>query len=290
MPRRARLHSQQYMSSFSNGNLPSVPIAYTIASSTPHSDTYSPDNIIEDKPQDSSSRWSGTLQGNGNQWIILKLNSMAIISALCFLRLLSLLIWNSDIGRNNHLWESEHARRFLAWVSSKILETESSRPTWQFSKREDRPNFFYEPAFSFDKPRSAPMQRERTKGPGRQLWGWRYDGSPPCWPQEWHYSRDLHSEPRQRYRDSPPHFIRQDHSYDVSIHLNSRPVQPTVLLWIWPACCRAYGHKFNTSIWHVSMIGITEPEYIERTWTWVVCGNEKVRRLFIHSCTIPQWP
>lgn len=59
---------------------PSVPLTYSIVSSTPHSGKYGPENIILDKPQDQGSRWSGALQGNANQWIMLRLESLAVLS------------------------------------------------------------------------------------------------------------------------------------------------------------------------------------------------------------------
>jgi muskelin len=59
---------------------PSVPLTYTIASSTPHSGKYVPENIMVDKPQDQSSRWSGAFQGNTtDQWIILRLESLSVL-------------------------------------------------------------------------------------------------------------------------------------------------------------------------------------------------------------------
>ena len=94
----------------SSATPPSAPVVYSIASSTPHSGRYSPDNIIEDKPLDQSSRWSGAFQGNANQWIVLKLNSLAILSALSLL-LPSLLIWNSD--RDYYFWESEQRSQLV---------------------------------------------------------------------------------------------------------------------------------------------------------------------------------
>ncbi|KAF8971232.1 Muskelin N-terminus-domain-containing protein [Flammula alnicola] len=63
---------------------PSVPLTYTIASSTPHSGKYGPENIIVDKPQDQASRWSGAFQGNANQWIMLRLESLAVLKMITF--------------------------------------------------------------------------------------------------------------------------------------------------------------------------------------------------------------
>jgi len=63
---------------------PSVPLIYTIASSTPHSGKYVPENILVDKPQDPSSRWSGASEGNTtDQWIILRLESVSVLGELC---------------------------------------------------------------------------------------------------------------------------------------------------------------------------------------------------------------
>lgn len=67
-----------------NPTPPSVPLHYTIATSTPHSGKYGPEHILLDKPQDQSSRWSGACQGshtNPKQYILLKLDQMSILSA-----------------------------------------------------------------------------------------------------------------------------------------------------------------------------------------------------------------
>jgi len=78
-PRTSPTHS--VMSSSSGVSIPvSVPLNYGIASSTPHSGKYVPENIMVDKPQDQSSRWSGAFQGNADQWILLRLESLAVLS------------------------------------------------------------------------------------------------------------------------------------------------------------------------------------------------------------------
>uniref|UniRef100_A0A8H7Y6Q3 Muskelin N-terminal domain-containing protein n=1 Tax=Psilocybe cubensis TaxID=181762 RepID=A0A8H7Y6Q3_PSICU len=61
-----------------------VPLKYTIASSTPHSGKYGPEHIIQDKPLDQASRWSGAFQGNTNQWIILRLESLVVLKTITF--------------------------------------------------------------------------------------------------------------------------------------------------------------------------------------------------------------
>jgi hypothetical protein len=58
----------------------SKPLTYSIAASTQHSGKYGPKNIMYDKPQDQSSRWSSALQGKNNQWIMLRLESLAVLS------------------------------------------------------------------------------------------------------------------------------------------------------------------------------------------------------------------
>ena len=58
----------------------SVPLKYTIASSTPHSGKYGPENILEDKPTEQASRWSGAFQGNASQWVNLKVESLSVLS------------------------------------------------------------------------------------------------------------------------------------------------------------------------------------------------------------------
>ena len=65
----------------------SVPVNYGISSSTPHSGKYVPENIMVDKPQDQSSRWSGAFQGNVDQWIIVRLESLAVLSTFLSNRL-----------------------------------------------------------------------------------------------------------------------------------------------------------------------------------------------------------
>ena len=62
---------------------PSVPLTYTIASSTPHSGKYAPENIMVENPQDPSSRWSSAFQGNTDQWIILRLESFSVLGEFC---------------------------------------------------------------------------------------------------------------------------------------------------------------------------------------------------------------
>lgn len=57
-------------------------LTYTIADSTPHSGRYAPENILVDKPQEQSSRWSGAHQGKGKQWILLRLETPAILSEI----------------------------------------------------------------------------------------------------------------------------------------------------------------------------------------------------------------
>ncbi|KAJ3512938.1 hypothetical protein NLJ89_g3235 [Agrocybe chaxingu] len=61
-----------------------VSLAYTIAASTPHSGKYGPEHIMEDKPQDQSSRWSGAFQGNANQWMVLRLQSLVVLKTITF--------------------------------------------------------------------------------------------------------------------------------------------------------------------------------------------------------------
>jgi hypothetical protein len=70
---------------------PSILLKYTIASSSPHSGKYAPENIIEDKPMDQASRWSGAFQASTNQWIILELESLSVLSNISIFLLHSLL-------------------------------------------------------------------------------------------------------------------------------------------------------------------------------------------------------
>lgn len=59
----------------------SVPLRYHIESSSSHSGNYVAQNILIDNPADQSSRWSGaTRSGPSKQWIILRLESLAVLS------------------------------------------------------------------------------------------------------------------------------------------------------------------------------------------------------------------
>ena len=70
---------------------PSAPLKYTITSSSPHSGQYAPENIIEDKPMDQASRWSGAFQANTSQWITLELESLSVLSKYLYLSVTLLL-------------------------------------------------------------------------------------------------------------------------------------------------------------------------------------------------------
>ncbi|KAL0581921.1 hypothetical protein V5O48_000151 [Marasmius crinis-equi] len=58
--------------------LKSVPLLYSIDSSTPPSGRYIAENILVDCPTDQSSRWSTSVQNDSNQWITLRLNTLSI--------------------------------------------------------------------------------------------------------------------------------------------------------------------------------------------------------------------
>lgn len=64
----------------------STPLKYTIASSSPHSAKYAPENIIADKPMDQASRWSGAFQASTDQWITLELESLSVLSMWLYFR------------------------------------------------------------------------------------------------------------------------------------------------------------------------------------------------------------
>ncbi|KAG9309267.1 hypothetical protein JVU11DRAFT_10751 [Chiua virens] len=56
-------------------------IAYTIAGCSEHSGHYVADNILVDRPQDQSSRWSGAQQPPSvKQWILLRLETLGVVS------------------------------------------------------------------------------------------------------------------------------------------------------------------------------------------------------------------
>lgn len=113
-------------SSISDKEPPSVGLAYSIASSSPHSGKYVPQNIIEDKPMDQSSRWSGAFQGNASQWIMLELESLSILSTL-FNSLFELLV-SSPFKRDNNIRESKQIiPKFEALVESDLHSSRNVR-------------------------------------------------------------------------------------------------------------------------------------------------------------------
>lgn len=60
---------------------PTVTLAYNIAGCSEHSGRYVAENIMIDSPKDQTSRWSGAHQTSEvQQWILLRLDSIAIIS------------------------------------------------------------------------------------------------------------------------------------------------------------------------------------------------------------------
>uniref|UniRef100_A0A0W0F3Q7 Muskelin N-terminal domain-containing protein n=1 Tax=Moniliophthora roreri TaxID=221103 RepID=A0A0W0F3Q7_MONRR len=61
----------------------SVPLTYAIDASTPPSGRYVAENVLIDKPTDQNSRWS-TSTSNTNQWITLRLQSLAIVKSITF--------------------------------------------------------------------------------------------------------------------------------------------------------------------------------------------------------------
>ncbi|KAF9467401.1 Muskelin N-terminus-domain-containing protein [Collybia nuda] len=62
----------------------SVSLPYTIAQCSAHSGKYAAENILVDDPANQSSRWSGAYQGNANQWIVLRLENMAVLKSITF--------------------------------------------------------------------------------------------------------------------------------------------------------------------------------------------------------------
>ena len=72
----------------------STPLTFTIEKSTPHSGKYVAENILIDKPQDQSSRWSGAFLGSAKQWMLLRLESLAVLSVF---PLFSPFRWRSDM-------------------------------------------------------------------------------------------------------------------------------------------------------------------------------------------------
>ena len=83
----ARLYCQltcpcQPMSVSASTPLPTTePIPYSIAGCSEHSGHYVAENILVDRPQDQSSRWSGAQQPPSmRQWILLRLETSGIVS------------------------------------------------------------------------------------------------------------------------------------------------------------------------------------------------------------------
>ncbi|KAF8070082.1 Muskelin N-terminus-domain-containing protein [Lyophyllum atratum] len=62
----------------------SVPLTYTIDRSSAHSGRYAAENILVDRSMDQASRWSGNSQGNSNQWILLRLQNLAVLRTVTF--------------------------------------------------------------------------------------------------------------------------------------------------------------------------------------------------------------
>ncbi|KAL1746418.1 Muskelin N-terminus-domain-containing protein [Schizophyllum fasciatum] len=63
----------------------SAPLRYNIESSSSHSGNYVAQNILIDNPADQSSRWSGaTRAGPSKQWIILRLDTPAVLKSITF--------------------------------------------------------------------------------------------------------------------------------------------------------------------------------------------------------------
>ncbi|KAF8134289.1 Muskelin N-terminus-domain-containing protein [Boletus edulis] len=61
------------------------PIPYSIAGCSEHSGHYVAENILVDRPQDQSSRWSGAQQPPSmKQWILLRLETLAIAKSITF--------------------------------------------------------------------------------------------------------------------------------------------------------------------------------------------------------------
>ena len=70
------------LSASTTSTLPTTePIPYTISGCSEHSGHYVAENILVDRPQDQSSRWSGAQQPPSvKQWILLRLESLGIVS------------------------------------------------------------------------------------------------------------------------------------------------------------------------------------------------------------------
>ncbi|KAG8965709.1 Muskelin 1, intracellular mediator containing kelch motif [Tulasnella sp. 419] len=64
-------------------------IGYTIEACSSHTNQHCPENILVNKPNDLSSRWSGIHHAASegfqrSQWILLKLDTLAIVRAMVF--------------------------------------------------------------------------------------------------------------------------------------------------------------------------------------------------------------
>ncbi|KZT10880.1 uncharacterized protein LAESUDRAFT_643350 [Laetiporus sulphureus 93-53] len=60
-------------------------LKYSIAGCSEHSGRYIAENILEDKPMDQTSRWSGAHQSpNVTQWVLLRLDDLAVLKSITF--------------------------------------------------------------------------------------------------------------------------------------------------------------------------------------------------------------
>jgi hypothetical protein len=79
----------------------SVALSFTVSRCSAHSGKYVAKNILVDNPSDQSSRWSGAYQGNAKQWIILRLERLAVLSCVDLLAFASFvlteLFWKESI-------------------------------------------------------------------------------------------------------------------------------------------------------------------------------------------------
>jgi hypothetical protein len=81
---------------------PSAEVKYTIAGCSGHSGKYVPQNILQDRPKEHSSRWSGT--SGAMQWILLKLENLTVLSECLFTSYRDVAAY---CCRKYHLWKGK---------------------------------------------------------------------------------------------------------------------------------------------------------------------------------------
>lgn len=89
-----------------DSNAKVVALSYSIEGCSEHSGRYVAENIMVNNPQDQSSRWSGAYQTtNAKQWMLLRLDSPAVLSMSLALRIPYEALTRTYFSREYHLWQ-----------------------------------------------------------------------------------------------------------------------------------------------------------------------------------------